>query len=71
MPSARSVAVCALSSARRLSRGPVHLHLDAAGDHREQVVEVVRDPGDECAQRLALLRLEQALPQAQVFGDVP
>ena len=34
-------------------------HFDAAGDHRENVVEVVRDAAGELADRLHLLRLAQ------------
>ena len=46
-------------SGRQLAAGDV----DAGGNHREQVVEVVRDAGRHAPDRLQLLRLLQPGPQ--------
>ena len=44
--------------------------VEAADDHRQQIVEVVRDAAGELAQRLHLLALPQLLLRGLEFGDV-
>src|ERR1700722_7689511 len=44
--------------------------LDRAGDHSEDIVEVVGDAAGELADRLHLLRLAQLLVGGEVLGDV-
>ena len=52
----------AVEHALALRRRPVALEqLHAAGEHREQVVEVVRDAAGQLAERLHLLRLPKRL----------
>ena len=66
-----AVMIWSMSPAARDAVGELLAHeRGVVGDHREQVVEVVRDAARELADRLQPLRLAQARLQPDVVGDV-
>ena len=54
----------------RLGAEALEQEFRVAGDHHEQIVEVVGDAAGEAADRFHLLRLAQLLLEGAAFGDV-
>jgi hypothetical protein len=48
----------------------VEQHVRPGEEHREQVVEVVRDPARDLSQRLDPLRLAQRLLEGAALGEI-